>query len=144
MKSTTPTPLLAHEPMLATAFVDGTREAVISGGERYSYTALSDASHRLARALQMAGLENGDRVAVFAENGWPAVVAVFATWIAGGVLVPINAGVKEDKLAYLLTDSGAKALVTDARLAGPWLWQLDQRVYAVAAIRFRKRGGPPP
>jgi acyl-coenzyme A synthetase/AMP-(fatty) acid ligase len=59
---------------------------------------------------------------------------VFATWIAGGVLVPINAGVKQDKLAYLLADSGATALVADARLAPVWMNVLSADPEAISVV----------
>lgn len=89
---------------------------VVAGAQRHSYGELLDASLRMARALQDLGVQRGDRVVTFADNGWPCVVSVFGTWLAGGVVVVVNAQTKADKLAYLLDDSGATAMVTEAKL----------------------------
>ncbi len=95
-----------------------TKEAlVVQGAERYTYEQLLDSALRLARGLQDHGVQRGDRVVVFADNNWPCCVAIFATWLAGGVVVPVNAQTKPDKLTYLLSDCGARVMVTEAKLA---------------------------
>lgn len=53
---------------------------------------------------------------MFADNGPEAVIAFWATLKANAVVSMINPQTKTDKLAYLLRDSGAAALVTEARL----------------------------
>lgn len=95
-----------------------TKEAiVVQGSERHTYQQLHDAALRLARGLQDRGVQRGDRVVVFADNNWACCVSIFATWLAGGVVVPVNSQTKADKLAYLLSDCEAKIMVTEAKLA---------------------------
>ena len=91
--------------------------AVIVDGAAYSYEALADAAMRLAGALQHSGLKRGDRVAIYLENSWPAVVAIYGTLLAGGVITVINPQTKTEKLSYMLADSEARALVTERSLA---------------------------
>jgi amino acid adenylation domain-containing protein len=50
------------------------------------------------------------------DNCVEAVVAIFATLKAGAAFSPVNASTKADKLAYILKNSEAAALVTQHRL----------------------------
>jgi acyl-CoA synthetase (AMP-forming)/AMP-acid ligase II len=65
-----------------------------------------------ARALIAAGIEPGDRVAVWAPNihEWP--VAAFAIHSVGGVLVPLNTRFKGREARYILDKSRARMLFT--------------------------------
>jgi len=93
------------------------KEAVVVEGAPYSYRQLwEDASH-MAAALNRRGLQRGDRVAIYMDNTWPCVVSIYAALLAGGVFLIINPQTKADKLAYILGDSGARFLMTDAHLA---------------------------
>jgi acyl-CoA synthetase (AMP-forming)/AMP-acid ligase II len=105
-----------HDALLASADRDAAKIAVVTDGARYSYGALLDQALRLARALRDGGVRRGDRVAVYLDNSWHAVVAVYGTLLSGGVLTVINPQIKADKLAYMLVDSEASALVTEKSL----------------------------
>jgi amino acid adenylation domain-containing protein len=109
------------DALLASADRDAAKVAVIADGARYSYGALLDEALRLARALQENGVGRGDRVAIYLDNSWHAVVAVYGTLLSGGVLTVINPQTKAEKLAYMLADSGACALVTEKTLAPVYL-----------------------
>jgi acyl-CoA synthetase (AMP-forming)/AMP-acid ligase II len=117
---------LLHDSLLAAAHADGDKLALVVDGQRLSYADVLDSALRFARALQDLGLERGDRVIVFTDNSLPCVVSIFGTLIAGGVFVVVNPQTKEDKLAYILTDSEAAFLVTEGTIA---------RVAASARVR---------
>ncbi|HKE49015.1 MAG TPA: class I adenylate-forming enzyme family protein [Rhodanobacteraceae bacterium] len=123
---------LLHDSLLA-ATDDPARlakTAVIVEGRPYTYAELVDHALRLAAALRARGLGRGDRVAIYMDNTWPCVVSIFATLIAGGVFLIVNPQTKADKLAFILDDSGAKFLLSDAHLAkeyGAALAQAQQR-----------------
>lgn len=70
------------------------------------------ASDALAAGLVDLGFEPGDRLAVYLQNVPQFVIAMLATWKAGGVMVSINPMNKARELEYLLVDSGATVLVT--------------------------------
>ena len=53
--------------------------------------------------------------AIFLENSVEAVTRVFATLKAGGAFVVVNPTTKADKLAFILNNSRAPTLITDAR-----------------------------
>lgn len=107
---------LVQDALREAARLFGAKEAVVSEGRRIAYGELLEASSRLARALQSEGLAAGDRVVIFMDNGIDAVVSIFGTWLAGGIIVVVNPQTKADKLAYLLTDSGAKVLLAQEKL----------------------------
>jgi len=73
---------------------------------------------RLANALLGLGLAKGDRVAVLAYNRveWLEIYAAMAK--AGLVMVPVNFRLVAPEVAYIVTDSGAKALIVEDALAG--------------------------
>jgi amino acid adenylation domain-containing protein len=109
---------LLHEALLLCAARPdiADKAAIIVEGQPYTYTQLVDAARRLASALQARGLRRGDRVAIYMDNTWPCVVSVYATLLAGGVFLVVNPQTKADKLEYVLRDSGARLLLTDAHL----------------------------
>lgn len=71
-----------------------------------------------ASLLGAIGLERGDRVAIYLEKRIESAVSMFAVSAAGGVFVPINHVLKATQVSHILSDSGARVLVTSAdRLA---------------------------
>jgi long-chain acyl-CoA synthetase len=93
------------------------KPALIAGNRTLSYGELDRLSDRLAAALRARGVARGERVIVFMDNCWEAVVAIFAVLKAGAVFSPINPSTKADKLAFVLNNCRAAALVTQERLA---------------------------
>ncbi len=91
------------------------KTALVAGGRRLTYAELDALSDRLAAALARRGLTRGDRAIVFMENCWEAVVAIFAVQKAGGVFSPINPSTKADKLAYVINNCRATAVLTQER-----------------------------
>jgi amino acid adenylation domain-containing protein len=112
---------LLPDALLASTDRHPAKTIVIADGAAHPYEALVDAASRLARALQDNGVRRGDRVAVYLENSWDAVVAIYGTMLAGAVLTVINPQTKTEKLAYMLADSEARALVTEKPLAATFL-----------------------
>ena len=81
-------------------------------GTTLSVADVDRASDALAAALVADGFAPGDRVAVYLQNVPQYVLAVLATWKAGGIVVPINPMNKERELTYAIEDSGAAVLIT--------------------------------
>ena len=106
-----------QDVLLATARRTPEATALVAGEARLSYTELLAASCQIAHLLQATGLRRGDRVAIFMDNGWRCVSALWGTLLAGGVFVAINAQTKRTKLTYILDDAGARILLTEAPLA---------------------------
>ncbi len=112
---------LLHEALLRDAEATPDKVAAVIEGRPYKYSQLSDESRRLATALTARGVQRGDRVAIYMDNSWPCVVAIYATLMAGGVFLVINPQTKADKLEFILDDSDAVVLLTDGHLASVFL-----------------------
>ncbi|MDM4766613.1 AMP-binding protein [Pelomonas sp. SE-A7] len=86
------------------------RPALLLGSELlYSYAELADRVARLARALrEFYGLAPGDRVVLFMSNEPAYLELLYACWWAGLAVVPVNAKLHPQELAYIVEDSGAR------------------------------------
>jgi len=66
------------------------KRAIVMGNDSLTYGELEEAGNRLARVLQDAGCEPGERVALFLTKSPWAVVSMLATLKAGCIYVPID------------------------------------------------------
>ena len=115
----------------------GDKVALIGGSVRMTYRELDEASDRLAASLRAAGVERHERVVIFMDNCWEAVVAIYAVLKAGAVVSPVNPSTKADKLAYILNNSGATAIFTLARLTKT----ADRALEQASSVRLRIAAG---
>jgi long-chain acyl-CoA synthetase len=103
------------------AFVSQTpdKPAVVmsDSGESRSYAQLEDRSIRLSRVLHDAGLRPGDSVALLAENCLITYEVYWAAMRSGLYLTAINHHLQPAEVAYIVSDCGARALVTSADFA---------------------------
>lgn len=76
-----------------------------------SFAELDIRSDALAQALVEHGFAPGDRLAVYTQNNPAFLLGLLGAWKAGGAVVAINPMNKQRELTYLLTDSGATALL---------------------------------
>ena len=90
----------------------GAAEAVVDGDVRLSFDELWAAARRAGRAFLAAGVERGDRVAIWSPNVHEWIVALLGLQAAGGVVVPINTRYKGAEAAYILATSRARILAT--------------------------------
>src|SRR5689334_11776009 len=67
-------------------------------------------------ALRSWGISAGDRVAILSENRHEWVVADFACLLLGAVVVPVYTTLTGDQTAYILRDSGARAIFVSTQL----------------------------
>jgi long-chain acyl-CoA synthetase len=81
------------------------------GGERLDYAELWKRATRVAGGLRAAGVARGDRVANRLPNGVDWVLGFWGTLLAGAVVVPVNTRFAEPEVEYVVTDSGAVAVL---------------------------------
>jgi acyl-CoA synthetase (AMP-forming)/AMP-acid ligase II len=86
--------------------------AVVDGDVVLTFPELRAAAREFGAGLVAAGIEPGDRVAIWAPNGVRWIVAALGLWEAGAALVPINTRFKGAEAADIVDRSGARALVT--------------------------------
>ncbi|CAN5776425.1 acyl--CoA ligase family protein [soil metagenome] len=131
----------SYEPLTPTAFlrraayVYNDRPAVVDGDRTLTYAQFWDRSTRLAGALADLGIESGDRVAALAPNSTALVEAHNGVPLAGAVLVPMNTRQKAGELSYILSHSGARALIYDESLGDNAREAAEQTNHDVRLIR---------
>ncbi len=86
--------------------------AVVDGDVTLSFAQLAERVAAVGRAFLAAGIEPGDRVALWAPNIWEWPVAALGLHSAGAVLVPLNTRYKGAEAAYILGASRARILLT--------------------------------
>ncbi|MCB0959627.1 MAG: AMP-binding protein, partial [Acidimicrobiales bacterium] len=100
--------------------------AIIDGDRRWSWADVGHEVDRAAAAFLAAGVEVGDRVAIWAPNCAEWVVALLGLQSAGAVLVPLNTRYKGAEAADILGRSRARVLVTvDGFLGNRYVGMLE-------------------
>ncbi|WP_445497289.1 amino acid adenylation domain-containing protein [Photorhabdus sp. SF281] len=89
--------------------------ALVAGEKTLSYRELNACANRLARQLIEQGVYPGDPVALLLERSVELVVAQLAILKAGGVYVPIDPRVPDERKNWLISDCSTKLLLTDTR-----------------------------
>ncbi|TCO48087.1 long-chain acyl-CoA synthetase [Actinocrispum wychmicini] len=84
-------------------------------GSWVDVTARQFAAHVLAvaKGLVSTGLRPGDRVAILSRTRYEWSLFDFALWTAGCVTVPIYETSSPDQVEWVLSDSGAKAVIVE-------------------------------
>lgn len=89
------------------------RPALVCGEERITFEQLFWRACVVATELTKRSFKPNDRVLIFYENGIDFYVAYYAVWLAGGVVVPLNAFLQDEELEHIVKDAApAAALVS--------------------------------
>jgi long-chain acyl-CoA synthetase len=90
--------------------------ALVCDGQRLTYAEIDAQADRLANALRASGLKRGDRAVICLPNSVPLAVSIFGVLKADGVFVVVNHTTKPKKLAYILDNCEAAALIAPGEL----------------------------
>ena len=107
---------LLHEGLFQSAKLYPGKAAILAEGKTTSYAEFEEMVRNIAGHLQEQGIERGDRCVVFMDNTLACAVSVYAILAVGAVFVIVNPQTKQDKLAYILADCSASALISDIHL----------------------------
>jgi len=80
-------------------------------GRVFTYAEFDRAVNRAERLLAAAGIGNGDAVSLLMPNSSEYIIAYFACWKLGAVAGPVNSLLKADEVAFVISDSEAKAVL---------------------------------
>jgi acyl-CoA synthetase (AMP-forming)/AMP-acid ligase II/acyl carrier protein len=93
-------------------------DAVITDTRRLTFSQLKYEVVRAAAAMIAAGIQPGDRVAIWGPNTWHWVVAALAAHHAAAVVVPINTAFTAEEASDILLRSTARLLVATESAPG--------------------------
>lgn len=86
--------------------------AVIFGLEQLTYRALNEKANRLARYLRKEGVGPDMPVGICMERSLEMIICVLAVLKAGGAYVPLDPAYPEERLNFMMEDSGSRLLLT--------------------------------
>ncbi|RON48841.1 amino acid adenylation domain-containing protein [Pseudomonas frederiksbergensis] len=92
--------------------------ALIVGGDCLTYAQLDARANQLANKLIEAGVGPDRLVGISVERSVEMIVGLLAILKAGGAYVPLDPAYPEDRLAYMIEDSGLELLLTQSHLQG--------------------------
>lgn len=129
--------------LTASAATHGDKPLLQAGDTSFTYAQVDEISGRVAASLEKLGLEPGDAVAVQLPNVPQFLFTYFGILKAGLTMVPLNPLLTAPEIAYHLTDSDARLLVTFDQFAGPALAGA-QDAGGIAAYVVSPSGSPMP
>jgi len=91
--------------------------ALTLDGASLTYSALNTRANQLAACLRENGIGVESLVAIRLDRSFDLLVAILAILKAGGAYLPVDLSCPADRLAFMLSDSGTKVLLTDSCLA---------------------------
>ena len=78
----------------------------------WSYSIFIDVSRRIASILRQEGIRRGERIAIASHNHPDTILSYFACWLMGVCAVPLNMTEDDQRIAYIISHSGAKAVLS--------------------------------
>ncbi len=96
----------------------GASHAFTFEDKSWSYQDVEKEVEQLARALQVLGVKQGDRVALWLTNSAALECLLFAVINIGAVAVPLNTRYRTQDLAFTLKNSGSVLLISAGK-SGP-------------------------
>ncbi|WHY11349.1 plipastatin non-ribosomal peptide synthetase PpsC [Bacillus subtilis] len=101
------------------AAVTPERPAIRFSGGSLTYAELDMYASRLAAHLAARGVTNESIVGILSERSPDMLIAVLAVLKAGGAYLPLDPAYPEERLSYMLKDSGASLLLTQPGCSAP-------------------------
>ena len=105
-------------PLIDHTVVTSPHDVAVRGPDStLTYGELSVRAERLAKRLRLVGVRPGDLVGLCLDRSASLVVAALAIFRAGGAYVAIDPRYPDERVRWMLDDSDAAAVVTDADTA---------------------------
>ncbi|WP_432774041.1 non-ribosomal peptide synthase/polyketide synthase [Brevibacillus gelatini] len=101
--------------------------ALYFDGQTLTYRELNARANQLANVLRAKGVGPDRLVAIMAERSPEMVIGILGIMKAGGAYVPVDPAYPQDRIQYLLEDSGASLLLSQAHLM-PLLSSLSDKL----------------
>ena len=126
-----------------TAFDQGDKKAVTFGNKSLTYKKLNEQANQLANYLLTKGLSPGDIVGICLPRGMAMLTTVIAVQKAGATWLPLDPGLPQQRLHYMMGHAGVRLLITQSNVdvdvpdKRTSILFLDQQTAKIATQRTR-------
>jgi amino acid adenylation domain-containing protein len=94
------------------------KTAVSCQGESLSYAELEKLSNQLAALLIAKGIQKGDLIGLSVDRSREMLIALLGILKSGAAYIPLDPEYPQDRIEYMLEDSGAKMLLVTQSYSG--------------------------
>jgi amino acid adenylation domain-containing protein len=91
------------------------KPAVVFKENSLTYEELNNKSNQLARSLRQKGVEANTPVGIMVHKSLDMIVGIFGILKAGGAYVPIDPEYPDQRISFILKDSGCKLVLTQKK-----------------------------
>jgi len=91
--------------------------AVVFGNESLTYRELNEKANKLARLLVEKGVKSDDIVGILVKRSPDMMTGILGVLKSGGAYLPIDPQYPEERIKYMLEDSGADVLLVQGTLS---------------------------
>jgi non-ribosomal peptide synthetase-like protein len=103
--------------------------AIDEGGEILTYGEVEAKSNQVAHYLRRRGVVRGARVGLLIPRSPQLYIAILGILKAGGAYIPLDPEYPADRIEYILSDCGVRAILTTADLAQAKAISVPEIVY---------------
>ncbi|WP_234737002.1 non-ribosomal peptide synthetase [Tellurirhabdus bombi] len=107
-----------HQLIAQTAARYPDKTALVFKDKSMSYQELNTRANQLAHYLLAEGVEVGDVIGLVLDRSPELLIALLAILKAGAAYVPLDPDYPQDRIAFMMEDSGAKMLLTSKKYQG--------------------------
>ncbi|WP_010250889.1 hybrid non-ribosomal peptide synthetase/type I polyketide synthase [Acetivibrio cellulolyticus] len=117
--------------------------AVIFGDRELTYRQLNEKSNQLASVLANRGVKTESIVGIMLERSMEMIIGIMAIEKAGGAYLPIDPNYPEDRINYILEDSGVSVLLTSSKFHDMDICGNIQRIFLEDKSLYHGEGNNP-
>ncbi|WP_257168770.1 non-ribosomal peptide synthetase [Bradyrhizobium sp. SRS-191] len=106
-----------HELFTAQAVRTPDAPALVKGGDQLTYAELDRRANQLAHHLSTIGVGRDAIVGICVERSFEMVIGILGVLKAGGAYLPLDPNYPAERLAYMISDSAARIVLTHSTVA---------------------------
>ncbi|MGD1912590.1 MAG: condensation domain-containing protein, partial [Rivularia sp. (in: cyanobacteria)] len=107
--------LCIHQLFEAQAEQTPDKIAIVFESQQFTYKELNEKANQLAHYLKSIGVEAETRVGICLERSEKMLVGLLGILKAGGTYIPLDPAFPEERLRFMVEDSGVDFLITDSK-----------------------------
>ncbi len=101
--------------------------ALVFGSEQMTYRQLDESANQLAQHLHEVGVGPDSLVGIALDRSFDLIIGLLAILKAGGAYVPLDSNLPEDRLRFMIEDTGVSILITDKQFAFSAIRKINPR-----------------